>query len=142
MTNDIINMVAMHKHDDWWKDKDSPGSNTIYLIAQQLFLMQTYLYVSMYWRVALILPLIFCRDEESIKERVSRERCVKICDVTFAAGLTIQFIMQMAVTDLLTDLWIRIFYTLTTIFLAVVLALSFRKLRIEQQRIFEGLLSD
>ena len=142
MTTDIINIVVKHKYDVWWKDKDLSGSNTIYLIAQQLFLMQTYLYVSMYWRVALILPLIFCRDEESIKERVSRERCVKICDVTFAAGLTIQFIMQMAVTDLLTDLWIRIFYTLTTIFLAVVLALSFRKLRIEQQRIFEGLLSD
>ena len=96
----------------------------------------------MYWRVALILPLIFCRDEQSIKERVSRERCVKICDVIFAAGLTIQFIMQMADTDLLTDWWIRMFYTLTTIFLAVALTLSFRKLRIEQQRIFEGLLSD
>ena len=104
--------------------------------------MQTYLYVSMYWRVALILPLIFCRDEESIKERESRERCVKICDGTFAAGLTIQFIMQMADTDLLTDWWIRMFYTLTTIFLAVVLTLSLRKLRFEQQRMFEGLLSD
>ena len=96
----------------------------------------------MYWRVALILPLIFCRDEQSIKERVSRERCVRICDVTFAAYLTIQFIMQMANTDLLTAWWIRMFYTLTTIFLAVVLTLSLRKLRIEQQRIFGDVLGD
>ena len=50
--------------------------------------------------------------------------------------------MQMADTDLLTEWWIRMFYTPTTIFLAVALTLSFRKLRIEQQRIFEGLLSD
>ena len=132
MAYDIINVVGMHKNDDWWeKDYDKPASETIKLIAHQFSLMQTYLYVSMYWRVALILPLIFCRDEQSIKERVSRERCVKICDVIFAAGLTIQFIMQMADTDLLTDWWIRMFYTLTTIFLAVVLTLSFRKLRIE-----------
>ena len=34
------------------------------------------------------------------------------------------------------------FYTLTTIFLAVVLTLSLRKLRIEQQRIFGDVLGD
>ena len=66
---------------------------TTYIFAVNIFWLQHWMYVSMYSRVSLMVPLTFCYQTQQVKaKRACHERALLICNFTTYSiffGLTI-----------------------------------------------------
>ena len=89
LTNDILQITEVQKDFLPGKRQNHSAEFITFLTGQQLFLIQTFLYVGMYTKVALLLPLMLqLPDPQNTKKQVRRSNLVFWLEVLFAALLT------------------------------------------------------
>lgn len=98
-------------------------------------MLQHALFVGQYLRVALALPLIFCyQNDRIVEQRVSRIRWVRGAEIFFAVFCATMFLVQ--VLDKHVQDWIAtLLWNISAEIIAIVLVLSFSKLKKWQHRV-------
>ena len=104
-----------------------------FLLAEEIWLMQSFLYVCMYAQVALTLPLMFQLQSDRVRsKRVCVTRTINCAKLVFTAILVGVFIAKMVIEDLRGAEWSRILYSSTVMLLSIGLCLFLSILRKEQ----------